>query len=443
MRFLSPLLIFLGLGGAIAAIVPVALIPPDTSFSPDDQMLGLCILAVALAGLAAGLLARRLKRRLLMPVLAAMVVAQLLWICALSYNLRTTDDRRWSEAERERAPYLYVTYALKTEWLKGQQPQWYFFAITDARARLERAPHQWEALAFEEARRSDDPYKIWGYIDQARTFGLTHNTAAMRIRLDDKRFERAKSPSALRDYIMKRHFEKVEHRHLDAAKRKLADLYQLQAEEYERRTWGADREAVLGIKALLSYLGRYYEEPDLAVCFDKPKMMSKEAEQKMRAMIKMVTGSSDVTAIEIELGPETIRGHNDRIFKKMKHAFGQHFDREILELTRCTKKTGPRFEVTYTVAPHMNGYSLRSQDKVAKKSRRIYPAFKLDFAFEVKAGERAHRFAVSTVPAPNFKVTARKDSAPSTSSVYETMVNTAFGEFEQRLLAAHGLARLQ
>jgi hypothetical protein len=111
-----------------------------------------------------------------------------------------------------------------------------------------------------------------------------------------------------------------------------------------------------------------------------------------------------------------------------------------------TKDPGPRFLVRYRVLPSGTTYTKKSENELPAADRQVFIGIHIDFDFTLQvpgaAGasleddpEKGHRFSMTAKPPMSFSVSGR---SAGDHAVYDQMAETAFNEFEQKLVRAYG-----
>jgi len=270
-----------------------------------------------------------------------------------------------------------------------------------------------------------------------------------RQRFDDRTFTEAKASgkaTPLRTYLA----DFPSGRHVQEAQTALAALYGNAERVYRAGAGDADPEAADGMSALLRYLGQQMS-PLVTIAFAEPEGIDGKA---IDAYLRASTGSSKIHGVGPSFTAERNSAREYRVVDAMQAAIRRVFGEDLLDLRAGTMEDeGPRFLVRYRVTGSGDYYTARSQDGLPLEARDIYAGIRLafDFSTQVPGSEfppdpdplQGYLFHTEALPAANFSVRSASAfgaaAAPDESSVYDTMVDTAFQRFTEELAMAFGL----
>lgn len=293
---------------------------------------------------------------------------------------------------------------------------------------------------YEDAKGATATYTIKNYLwfaDMAKektpafivaTAPLEAHRAEMQTRYDDARFKEAvdkKTAGALREYM--KEFPKGGH--FADAKKALHDLYADAEARYVAHAKAADPKALEGMKALLGHL-REQDDPKVGIVYMPVEGLDGAL---IEEFVKKQTGSSKVAPV----GPAFTKERNERreyeITKEMQSALRSIFSDDLF-LLEAKDQPGVRFVVRHKVKGSGDWYTRKQEDKLPLAERDVFVGIYVDFEVTLEVG--AEKFPVKIVarPAPNFSVR-------STASVYDVMAETAFSEFQQKVIAAYGFGK--
>lgn len=232
--------------------------------------------------------------------------------------------------------------------------------------------------------------------------------------------------------------------HVPEARAKIATLYATWSEEYARRarSRGASPRIVQGVQAVLMWLGTDKSlSPHVELSFVHPQEL--DVDRLMRA----ASAAGEVAKVGVLFTPELNLERERSMTQAVQNALSSHFKPAQLELVSKAEPGRPRLLMHSRLSPTGDNYFRVEELRLPLAQRKAYPGVALNFNFKLQLPEE-HQGKLDPLrglgmyeranPAPEFRVPGDSTGKPSDKAVYQVMVETAFDEFEDKVVLGLG-----